>query len=75
MRLKCRVEGFQGGAMIIDANELRGLAEGLAQNCVVGPAGLMKWATYWTKSTGTNPKKRPTHANQGPLLARKIHQG
>jgi hypothetical protein len=57
MRLKCRVEGFQGGAMIIDANELRGLAEGLAQNCVVGPAGLMKWATYWTQIYRNEPEE------------------
>jgi hypothetical protein len=34
MRLKCRVEGFRGGAMIIDANELRGLAD----ECVAAAA-------------------------------------
>jgi predicted ATP-grasp superfamily ATP-dependent carboligase len=34
LRLKCRVEGFQGGTMIIDANELRGLAD----ECVAAAA-------------------------------------
>jgi hypothetical protein len=49
--------GTDRGAMIIDANELRGLAEGLAQNCVVGPAGLMKWATYWTQIYRNEPEE------------------